>query len=182
MAQPTSPFQSFYRLIVMVGTLGVGSMAAYLYGPPPDKLADLIDQGMARIAEMQSGESASSAEKASDLLSSEPPPFVTTTDTSNPRIADPLVQSASTFLSPPNLSPGSATPTGDKGESQLLEAGAAQASVEPWGIQGKAYRATASMPIGVNGMTRQFDAIAETAEQATQEVLTQVQIAAQAVR
>ena len=168
MAPTTSPFQSFYRMVVMAGTLGVGSMAAYQYGPPPEKLADLIDQGMDRIAEMQAGEN-------TPAVSSQPPPFATTTDTTAPRFADPQVEAASALLSLETLSLETLSlETQSEGATLLLEAGATDASVKPWGIQGKVYRAAASMPVGASGMMRQFDAIAETAEQATQDVLAQV--------
>lgn len=168
MARQNTPFQSLYRTVVMAGTLAVGSMAAYQYGPPPEKLGDLIDQGMERIEEMRSGENAT-------VVDSEPPPFASTTNTPAPRFSDTQIQTASALLTPPTATPPTKIANG--GAALLLEAGAAEATVEPWGIQGKVYRAAASMPVGATGMARQFDAIAETPEQATQDVLAQVRAA-----
>lgn len=168
MAQSTTPFQSLYRMMVMAGTLGIGSMAAYQYGPPPEKLADLIDQGMQRIAEMRGGETA-------PVVDAEPLLLATTAEGAAPRFSDSQIQTAAAFSLP-------VAGTKSEGAALLLEAGATEATVEPWGIQGKVYRAAASMPVGATGMTRQFDAIAESAEQATQDVLAQVQASIRATR
>lgn len=51
MPKNESPLKTIYRLTVMTGTLGVGSLAAYQYGPPPEQLAEGINHAVSVVNE-----------------------------------------------------------------------------------------------------------------------------------
>ena len=170
MSKSTSTGQSLYRLTVMAGTLFVGSMAAYLYGPPPERVADLLNMAIGKLSEV--------TDQLNEHRDSNSP-----IAESNPVIAQasahPATESA-LFAPPPvasvlqetTISPGIQTEV-DPTEP-LRQAGATQASVVPWGSDHSLYRAAAKIPVSPGGLTRQLDAIAETPEKAVQAVLAQV--------
>lgn len=151
--QPT-PFQSLYRLTVMVGALVVGSMAAYRYGPPPERLASMIDSTVERIEEMR--EQYTETKPAPDAGLSES------------RLAGASAPEAAPAW---GTAPPSPPPLGQA--SSPAPSGGEGVVVEPIGESGLAYRATGSAA-GPGGLVRRFDAIAETPEKAELAVLNKM--------
>lgn len=170
MSKPSSTGQSLYRLTVMAGTLFVGSMAAYLYGPPPERVADLMNMATGKLSEV--------ASQLNEYRDSNSP-----IAESSPVIAQASTQptTQSTLFAPPSVA-SVLQETGISAKIQaetdptepLRQAGATQASVVPWGSDHSLYRAAAKIPVSPGGLTRQLDAIAETPEKAVQAVLAQV--------
>ncbi|MEO0529587.1 MAG: hypothetical protein AAF266_03315 [Planctomycetota bacterium] len=74
MSKPApSPLQTTLRLAIMLGTLTVGSMAYYQFGPEAGELAEMIDHAASMVAEVQNR--APSEDTASFAAISEPAPF-----------------------------------------------------------------------------------------------------------
>ncbi|TWU00617.1 hypothetical protein Pla108_15690 [Botrimarina colliarenosi] len=194
MSNKPTPFQTCYRLTIMVGTLAVGSMAAYRYGPEPAELAELIDRAASLVAEVPSrGASDPSAMALTEAPAAEldllqpapalPSPPVASSDW---RHYDTAVQPASA-LAPLATPSTDAPPPADleplereRLTAPLLAVGATRADVTAWG-RGAAtvYRATASAPVGEvgGGLERQFDAVGETPEAAVAELAAEIRTA-----
>lgn len=116
MSDSSSPLQTLYRLTVMTGVLVVGSMAAYRYGPPPERLADLIDGAASRIGEL-------------------PQEFAPAADPTAPLAAAP---EAAPAFAPPPAPMFAATPASAPAQPLV--------GVESIGATGQVYRATAAAP------------------------------------
>lgn len=172
MSNTASPLQSLYRLTVMAGTFAVGGMAAYHYGPPPERLAGWIDQAVERVGELQAEASTPAAPAAPSGVAQAsaeleaPPAFGNASPDATLALWEDTA-TADAF--------GAAAAPVDHAE-RLRAAGAVSASVEPWGTSGLAYRATASAPTG-SGMSHRFASIAETPEEATNKVVAQLRAA-----
>lgn len=52
MAASASPLQAFCRFVIMMGTVVVGGMALYLYGPPPEKAAGILQSVSVRVRDL----------------------------------------------------------------------------------------------------------------------------------
>ncbi len=193
MSQQPSAFQTAYRLTIMVGTLAVGSMAAYRYGPEPERLAETIDY-VASMVNQGTGEAAAEPDSLASVETaplSEPAPFEAAPALWNEPVGaryDGAVQQASADLSAERLTPiEEEDPSRLDGDFERLErerltapllaAGATQADVTAWGSGADAvYRATASAPVSgdARGLQRRFDAIGATPEEAVQTLVAEV--------
>lgn len=183
--QKPTAFQTFSRLAIMSGTLGVGSTAAYLYGPEPQDLADLIDSTASMVVEVPGHEPPAAvtavqefAETASETLSA-PPAFDAPIALDTP-LFDAAVQPASAvepIAEAPSARP--MTPVMDRLErdrltAPLLAAGAIRADVQPWGSgDQQVYRATAAFAVGdpTAGLESRLDAVEATPERAVEALL-----------
>lgn len=191
--QPTA-FQTAYRLTIMVGTLAVGSMAAYRYGPEPERLAETIDYVASMVNEV-TGEATAEPNTLGSLDSAslaEPAAFESAPNLWNEPTApnngapryDAAVQQASALVPIEEEAPRAA---GDferlereRLTAPLLAAGATQADVAAWGRGAESvYRATASAPVSGDaaGLERRFDAIGATPEEAVQTLAAEVRSA-----
>lgn len=172
-----------YRLTIMLGTLTVGSMAAYRYGPEPESLAGIINEAVrtigagsgpaeATLADAPSHE-APSYEATSGLLPLGAAPVDTL-----PRF-DAQVQQAAALMP---LEEGAPTPPAegldrDRLVAPLIAAGATEADVTAWGHGDRTvYRATASAPVSADApdLERRFDAVGETPEDAVARLAAEV--------
>ncbi|MGL4511928.1 MAG: hypothetical protein ACRCT8_02475 [Lacipirellulaceae bacterium] len=178
MASEVSPLVTMYRFTVMTGTLVVGSMAAYRYGPPADQLADIIDSVASRAFELAGDEPPADAAQLSAVAAGAP--LVV-----DPFAQDALIAVTSEPTPPSFVTPASAElpiaaggdPAASDGAVASLEAlGATRVVVTPWGTSGLAYRVHAETPAPTHdGMTQQFDAIGETTAAAAAEVASQME-------
>lgn len=174
MSPKTNPLTTLYRLVVMLGVLACGSMAALRYGPKPAELAEMIDGAASMVVEVPGSE----GDVLDTELGTEPAPFrseqaglapLPATPASVapdlPRI-DPAVRQASAAM-PIELSESAAIDTLEQARltAPLHSAGATRAAITPWGGM---YRASASVPAGgaATGLERQLDALGETPEAA----------------
>ena len=166
MAHKTPPLQLAFRTAIMLGTLVVGSMTAFLYGPPPEQLAGYANWAAVRWNELtgqismpESMEeladfSAFESEDSSELLPIES--------------GDSMVEPAAFFS---EVSQPEAQSTADW-ENQIKLAGAEQAKVESWGSTGQVYRAWAVVP--ESGMQKHYGAMASSAQEAAAQVIAQI--------
>lgn len=197
--QPTA-FQTTYRLTIMLGTLAVGSMAVFRYGPEPERLAETIDY-VASMVNEATGEAAAEPDSVALLETAplaEPMAFGSAPDLGNQPVAAPgydaprydgAVQQASALVPIEEEEPPRATGDIERLERErltapLLAAGATQADVAAWGRGADTvYRATASAPVRGNatgdaaGLERRFDAIGSTPEEAVQTLAAEVRSA-----
>jgi hypothetical protein len=200
--QPTA-FQTAYRLTIMVGTLAVGSMAAYRYGPEPERLAETIDYVASRVNDAV-GEASTEDSPAINSLTTaplaEPTPLQTAPALWNEPAATPrqdtprydgAVQQASALVpidrvtpieeeEPPRAAGGIERLERERLTAPLLAAGATKADVTAWGRGvDTVYRATASAPVtgDAAGLERRFDATGATPEQAIQTLVAEVRSA-----
>ncbi len=169
MSQPqTSPLESFWRATIMLGTLVVGGMALYVYGPPPEKAAEFIDQVASRIQEL-SGEQAEAA-AGEDPAAAFPGTRFATAPLPVPLGAPPQASVASQEppagasglvpLAPPLLPSGASGASVGSLKEQLAQLGAEEVQLEPWGADGTLYRLHFSaLMAGQSGFRRHFDAI-----------------------
>ncbi|TWT46865.1 hypothetical protein [Botrimarina hoheduenensis] len=156
MAKVESSLQTFYRLTIMAGTLAVGSLAAYRYGPPADQLADHIDQAMALVQQRWEA--------------SAPTPM-SSTSTAN---ALPIASAG------PNMNAGEAPLYDDQLQTVGFDtASAPPASAElpemrvaPWGNEGL-HRASMTVPSALGN--RHLDAIGATRDEAISNLTAQAQ-------
>lgn len=173
--QPT-PFQTFSRLAIMLGTLSCGSLAAWHYKPKPGQLAEMIDSTAAMVIgvpepETTAQEGAGVAPAFGSTAGSAPdaPQSVDQADT--PRW-DSAVQQASAFAPVERTAPVAAPAQLDTLERErltapALAAGAIRADVQPWGSgEQSLYRATAAASTGAAGLQRRLDAYGATPEAA----------------
>lgn len=167
-SQPTSLATTVYRLTVMVGFLGCGSLAAVHYGPEAGDLAEMIDGAATLVMEVPE---ASKSLPAADVVvfetGSGAQSTVTVPPVSPPPRFDPAVKPAS--ASQPVAAAAVEPLEQARLTAPLLTAGATRAEISPWGAM---YRATATVPVGdrATGLNRQFDALGGTPEQAVAKV------------
>lgn len=177
MAKQDSPMQAFWRLTIMLGTLTVGGMAAYVYGPPPDRLISLADELYTRAREaMQPPVAVPEAERAGPTLSSVTlatrgalsPPAAAAPPVAQPAAAWPAVASQ------PATGPRPAGGEVDLLQDELRRLGAGDFQLRPWG-DGRLHRfcCTASLA-GNSGIRRHFQAIDATPGQAIAATLAEV--------
>lgn len=198
MSQQPTAFQTAYRLTIMIGTLAVGSMAAYRYGPEPERLAETIDY-VASMVNEATGEAAAEPDSLASLESAplaEPAAFGVAPDLWSEPAApsndapryDAAVQQASALVpieeEPPRAAGDFERLERERLTAPLLAAGATQADVTVWGRGADSvYRATASAPVRSNatgeaaGLERRFDAIGATPEEAVQTLAAEVRSA-----
>lgn len=173
--QPT-PFQTFSRLAIMLGTLACGTLAAWHYGPKPGQLAEMIDTTAAMMIEVPErettppeGASVAPAFGSTDGSAPAAPQSVDQADT--PRW-DSAVQQASAIAPVERTAPVTEPAQLDTLERErltapALAAGAIRADVQPWGSgEPSLYRATAAASTGAAGLQRRLDAYGETPEAA----------------
>lgn len=183
---PPTAGQTIYRLSVMVGTLSIGSMAAYLYGPPPEKLAGLINtaaNSLTQMAEQRGLEHRDSAPQATGSFDFATKSSVLPTAPVFAASGVEAIDAASAITSniPQNVTQKQFT---TNNPSELLrEAGAIDSAVTPWGSTNAStgqslYRAAATVPVGGaaggNGLVEQLDAIGETPQAAVDALLAQM--------
>ncbi len=175
--KPT-PFQTASRLLIMVGTLACGSLAAWNYGPEPDRLAEMIDSAASMVIEVPS------TDRADEGLSEAPPaPFDPSQAASLAPLApateeiprwDPAIQQASALQPVTRAAvPRTAAPAPvdtlerERLTAPALAAGATRADVQPWGNGTEPlFRATAAAPTGAPGLEQRLDAYGATPEAA----------------
>ena len=150
MARRTHPLKALYRMIVMAGVLAVGSMAAYLYGPPPEQLAGMINDVAHQLDSEPMPVQAEGSEPLAFLDDQSTPPIVAIE--TNPA--------------------GPGTTTGQLVES-IKAAGATDAKIESWGSSGEFYRASAELRVGA--MTKQLDQVASTPEASAAALIAEIQ-------
>jgi hypothetical protein len=178
MASEVSSLVTLYRFTVMTGSLIVGSMAAYRYGPPADQLANIIDGVATRVVELSGSIPSSALNEPTPT-----PPLLQPQPEETPLFAAegpaPLVDRAA-FVTPASAelplaeAPVSIAP--DAVVASLEAAGASRVIVTPWGTSGSAFRVHAEAPSSTQqGMTHQFDAIGETPAAAAAEVASQME-------
>jgi hypothetical protein len=175
----------------MGGTLVVASMAAYRYGPEPERLAETIDYVASMVNEV-TGEATAEPNTLGSLDSAplaEPAAFESAPNLWNEPTAAPhydaAVQQASALVPIEEEEPPRAAGDYERLERErltapLLAAGATQADVAAWGRGADSvYRATASAPVSGDaaGLERRFDAIGATPEEAVQTLAAEVRSA-----
>jgi hypothetical protein len=191
--QPTA-FQTAYRLTIMLGTLTVGSLAAYRYGPDAERLAESIDY-VASIVGAAADDAATSLdttglhsmgpESAGPEI--EPAPFTPDLAFSHqpaPPRYDAAVQPASGLTpieqpapAPPANSGSMSALDRERLTAPLLAAGATRADVMAWGRGPQTvYRASASASVSGDaaGLERRFDAIGSTPEEAVETLAAEI--------
>lgn len=147
MAKQDTPLQTLYKLTIMTGTLAVGSLAAYRYGPPAEDLA----AGINRVIAM-----------AEERIGSEPQAFAADhkaqpLETASAPVFDAAVAPVAFAESVAPSAPASPAVPG--------------AVVEPWGNEGM-HRASVSMP-GRLGSKR-YDAIGASPGEALERLATKI--------
>lgn len=202
MAASSSPLEAFCRLAIMVGTLVVGGMALYLYGPPPEKAAamlegitrrasELIEQGTAEtsqvtqapavqplgLAPLQSGMQAPQANFSENRApSSHLDPNV------SPATAELATLRSPDLLPPQRQSAAAASVSAWMQDPQLAshvhelqQLGAQLPKLEPWGTDGRLHRfhCSAALP-GCEAFQRHFDAIRPTPAEAVAVALAEL--------
>ncbi len=175
---PPTTGQTIYRLSVMVGTLSVGSMAAYLYGPSPEKLASLINTTTNAVVEMaEHRSSAFGANEASQLAETSPKfppntPLFEANSTSSAGLSNTQPYAVKEFATNDIA--------GYDGAELLRRAGATSSTITPWGGVDSAtgqtlFRAAATMPVGSSDLlVEQLDAIGDSPEKAVEALLAQM--------
>jgi hypothetical protein len=174
MASEVSSLVTLYRFTVMTGSLIVGSMAAYRYGPPADQLADVIDGVATRVVEL-SGSIPAEGPAAEAAESLEATPLLATDEAPST-----LGGAPASFVTPATAELPLDEPQASSGTSAVaapLEAlGATRVVVTPWGVSGSAFRVHAEAPSAAHeGMTQQFDAIGESPAAAAAAVASQME-------
>lgn len=190
---PATPLQTAFRLAIMLGTLTVGSMGYYRYGPEPDALAEMIDQAASMVVEIQGTNGPEAAVPAGFDALAEPAPFETTAGfEANPVAPAPRYDSAvqpASALQPVGRNqpaPAAVAPLSDALERErltapLLAVGATRANVTSWGQGNQTlFRATASTPVGngASGLERRFDTVGESPEAAVAQLVQEIRTAA----
>lgn len=178
-------FQTATRLVIMVGTLACGSLAAWHYGPEPDQLADLIDQTAAMVIDVpQSIDQTKPVEGLGEAIA-----FAQIEASSDeaPAVSDELPRwdsavepaTAMTPIESPARAPSHLMDPLERERltAPVLAAGATRADIQPWGPgQTPAYRATAAAAVGRGtvGLERRYDAFGETPEAAVASLMQQL--------
>lgn len=173
------PLETFWRSTIMLGTLIVGAMALYLYGPPMEKVVAMVDQAATRLQQLSSESQAVERAQLPQALAAPTDvggalrsPFGASTP---PASAPPLFAAA-----PPariRSDPPTSGPVADIAEltSQLTDLGAEGVLVAPWGAEGEFHRIQFSAPLaGAAGFRRQFDAIRATPREAATVALAEL--------
>lgn len=158
MAKKDSPLQAFFRLVIMTGTLSVGSLAAYQYGPPAEDLAKGINSAVSVVQERwdeYAGKESTSATTAGTL------PAAPAAEPEAPRFDSAVMPAAFAEPVPPAAQATASTPA----------AAAPGATVEPWGNEGL-HRASVSVPGPIG--ERHYDAIGDSPEQALERLAAEV--------
>lgn len=169
-----NPFQTTYRLVVMAGTLACGSMAAYHFGPPPDRLAALINS-----AALYAGVTA-----APDALASGSDSFTAGADAPAPFELETAPEHRLEF--PASFAAAEAAPFPVQQASYAAAAPSApapQPEVRPIGVGAdRVYQAVMTKPVPASDgvLKMQIDAIGDTPEQAAQRLAAK--LAARPVR
>lgn len=176
-----STFETFTRAVIMLGTLVVGSLAWFVYGPPPERLAPVLNRIGHFVAEtVQSipGPSApSTAPKPSGLVpwTGNTPENLSLAEVTGQTNAAAAAPWPPAVLRPEPLSETD-TPVADLAapETALASLGATEVKLEPWGQSGL-YRCQCVVPIeGSPQMVRNFDSIESTPEAASRGVASAI--------
>lgn len=179
MASSTPPLQVAFRTIIMAGSLVVGSMAAYLYGPPAEDLAHTIDSLASRVWEIQESVAGHNMPDMMDtpMAGTQAPTFMEpamepaplTIHDADPLTAPPIVDQA---VTPASAELTVENPSNERLLAPILAAGASDAAIEPWGSTGEVYRAWAVVP--ADGLRRHLNALAESPADAAAQLLAQI--------
>lgn len=184
MANPQAPEESaleaFWRSTIMLGTLIVGGMAAYLYGPPPEKAAAMIDQLVGRVQELL-------AEPPAPPMASAPPARLPAGSPDPPPPAPSGLPALTPLAGFPNRSaaplanlPPASVPAAALAPlvSELTALGASDFDVQAWGSGADLHRFHCTAPLladgGGSGFRRHFQAIGRSPVAAAAEVLADV--------
>ncbi|MEO1496424.1 MAG: hypothetical protein AAFV43_04665 [Planctomycetota bacterium] len=153
MAKKETTLQTLYRLTIMVGTLSVGSLGAYQYGPPAEDVAQGINQAVAMVRERLELEPAElAAPAAAQPIAAAASPEAPRFDTAVAPVA--FEQDTVSQIGPDSRLPG--------------------AIVEPWGDDGL-QRASIAIP-GPLG-DRRMDAVGATPTEALERLASKAEAA-----
>lgn len=188
--------ETFLRSTIMLGTLIVGGMALYLYGPPPEEAASMLEgaleRGSALIAEFSTNASGptptTTRGPAPASLAPAPPTRSLSAQSSWLNAAAPLSPLPNTALSnAPLPSMTMRTAAGRRSirlashaelaplAAELQRLGATDLDLQPWGDAGSLYRFQCAAPIsGGGGFTKHCESIDRSPEAAVLAVLYQV--------
>lgn len=167
-------FQAATRTVIMLGTLAVAMMAWQVYGPPPEKLAPILDRAF-----QLANESLGSEPLAPEPSDMSPPrmeevyePSTGPLPPATPLRVDSEVAPAS-FINPPSETP-SANP--EALLARLRSLGAVDAELKPWGATGQTYRCQCRAANPANPtLERHFDAISNDPRGAVEQVLVELE-------
>ncbi len=164
-SQPSS-FQTLSRAVIMLGTLVVGGLAWCVYGPPPERLAPILNEASRLVNEALARDGSPTPDTDRDNL----------TAWDDPQAAfaalDAVVADGEAW--PSAVAPAIATPSTTSPEDQLRQLGAHEVAVDAWGQSGL-YRCRCVVPVaGSTDFLRNFDAVEPTAEQAIERVASDV--------
>ena len=175
--------QTFWRATIMLGTVTVGGMAFYLYGPSQEKASAMFDGVVARIHDMTATDA-----PAAGLPAPASAGLTTGLSTGQAAGLTPL-GSPQAGLAPvapalalaPLAEPALPVAEGDRQApanmpqlyAELSQLGAGDPQLEPWGNSGNLHRFCCSA-LTPSGFRRHFDAIRPTPEEAVLVALSQV--------
>ncbi|MEN1680288.1 MAG: hypothetical protein AAGJ46_11905 [Planctomycetota bacterium] len=180
--------QAFWRLTIMLGTLTVGGMAAYVYGPPPERVIELADQlyTRARQALDEQRERPPRPAFGDETLASRGGLSFPAAGLPAPGVAAPVISQPLPPSSPPPTawpapaavatSPAPSTPGPgiDPMTDELRRLGATDFQLKPWG-DGRLHRFCCTAELaGGSGIRRHFQAIQPTPSQAVAAALAEV--------
>ncbi|TWT89080.1 hypothetical protein Mal64_25720 [Pseudobythopirellula maris] len=177
----TNPLQTLTRLAIMLGTLAVGSMAAYRYGPPAEQLAEWLDQGVEAATAALGGDTPPAELVAIDGLplgtaeeSAAAPSLPSGELLADTTSSEPWGTHRDSQVTPASaLAPIANAPPAATGAEQTLQAlGAVQLETTPWGDGGTLHRAKCVVPH--DGARRVFDAFGATPEAAAEALAVEV--------
>jgi hypothetical protein len=168
-------FQAVSRTVIMLGTLVVGILAWQVYGPPPEKLAPLLN----RAVEMANKSLGREPEPPSPETL--PPPQLMPMDDS---VAKPLTPAAQLRVDG-EVAPASYAsetthpPAANNTEALLLHLrslGALEPELKTWGSSGNSYRCQCRAANPANPtLERHFDAIDDDPQGAVEQVIAQME-------
>lgn len=170
-------YQAITRTIIMLGTLAVGMMAWQVYGPPPERLAPIVNRAM-ELANQTLGR-----DEAEPRALEMPPPRLSAID--DPTVL-PLPERMPLRVDP-EVAPATHTQASHAAETspqgsveELLERlrslGGVDVEMKPWGATGQAYRCQCRVASVENpALERHFDAIATDPRAAIEQVLAEVE-------
>lgn len=177
----------------MLGTLSVGSLAYYQYGPEASAVAEMIDHAASLVAEFKDSHRPDATMPAGFAAPDEPALFETTAGFEANSVAaapryDASIQQASALqpVTPiqeaaPIVGRGMDSLERERLTAPLLAVGATRADITSWGRDNeRLFRVTASTPVGdgSSGLQQRFDAVGETPELAVAQLVREIRTAA----
>ncbi|MEX2171023.1 MAG: hypothetical protein WD851_17015 [Pirellulales bacterium] len=164
-------YQAVTRTVIMLGTLAVGVMAWLVYGPPPERLAPVVNRAVELVNQTFGRER---TEPVAPALPA--PQFAAIGDASATRLPPGVALRVDEEVAPATFADDSTVESLDKLLDRLHSLGATDAELKPWGSAGQTYRCQCHLAVADNpGLVRHFDAIATDAQAAVEQVLAEVE-------